>query len=101
MGNIAPVGSVSAGNGKYGQADLAGNVWEWNLDFADDSYEPFCVNCAQTTETFSDPWPLGNGRVIRGGGFYDGAPLLFTGIQNDGGPGHNSFFGARCARNAL
>jgi formylglycine-generating enzyme required for sulfatase activity len=100
VGNIAPVGSASAGNGLYGQADLAGNVWEWNLDWADYSYEPVCVNCAQTVETFSDLWPLGNGRVVRGGGFYDGAALLFTGIQNDGGPGRNSFFGARCARSA-
>lgn len=27
-----PVGIYPAGNGKYGHADLAGNVWEWNLD---------------------------------------------------------------------
>jgi formylglycine-generating enzyme required for sulfatase activity len=27
--NIAPVGSVAAGSSRWGQFDLAGNVWEW------------------------------------------------------------------------
>ena len=27
-----PVGSHPGGDGRYGQADLAGSVWEWNLD---------------------------------------------------------------------
>jgi formylglycine-generating enzyme required for sulfatase activity len=30
--SLAPVGSVPAGNGKWGHADLAGNVWEFTLD---------------------------------------------------------------------
>jgi formylglycine-generating enzyme required for sulfatase activity len=43
--NIAPVGSVAAGNGRYGQADLAGNVVEWTLDsYA--SYVAPCDDCA-------------------------------------------------------
>jgi len=32
VSQIAPVGSVTAGNGKWGQSDLAGNVYEWTLD---------------------------------------------------------------------
>jgi formylglycine-generating enzyme required for sulfatase activity len=58
-----PVGSKSpAGNGKWGHADLAGNNWEYVLDYA---YEPYrlstCNDCA-------DLQPSAN-RMFRGGGF--------------------------------
>jgi len=43
--NIAPVGSIPLGNGLFGQADLAGNVWEHNLDGMTD-YAATCDNCA-------------------------------------------------------
>ena len=58
--NIAEVGSVAAGNGKWGQSDLAGNVREWNLDWYN-SFAAICNNCA--TFTASDY------RVIRGASF--------------------------------
>ena len=32
-----PVGSFPDGDGRYGQADLAGNRWEWTLDSTDES----------------------------------------------------------------
>jgi formylglycine-generating enzyme len=32
-----PVGSFPAGDGRFGQADLAGNRWEWTLDSTDES----------------------------------------------------------------
>jgi len=32
VSNIAPVGSAARGAGRWGQLDLAGNVWQWNLD---------------------------------------------------------------------
>jgi len=44
--NIAPVGSVAAGNGRFGQADLAGNVEEWDLDWWRNPLATPCNNCA-------------------------------------------------------
>ena len=32
VANIAPVGTATLGAGLWGQLDLAGNMWEWNLD---------------------------------------------------------------------
>jgi formylglycine-generating enzyme required for sulfatase activity len=58
--NIAPVGSVPAGNGKWGQSDLAGNVFEFVFDWYAQYVVP-CNDCADTTEAAN--------RVGRGGGF--------------------------------
>ena len=63
------VGSESpAGDGKWGQADLAGNAWEWTLDFYAD-YAPASADGANLdTNEF---------RVIRGGAFdYHSTNLL-------------------------
>jgi sulfatase modifying factor 1 len=44
-----PVGSHPAGNGRWGQSDLGGNVHEWILDLADfpGTYPNPCVDCAE------------------------------------------------------
>jgi len=50
----------SCGDGRWGQADLAGNVLEWTLDYFSDPYpNTSCVDCWYTT-TQSE-------RVLRGG----------------------------------
>ena len=33
VANIAPVGTATLGAGLWGQLDMAGEVWEWNLDW--------------------------------------------------------------------
>jgi len=91
MVNIAPVGSAPAGNGKWGQSDLAGSMWEWVFDW----YAPYvvsCKNCADTT-------PADN-RVERGGGFGSDASYLESADRESGDPllDRGSAVGIRCAR---
>jgi len=87
--NIAPVGSVTAGNGLYGQSDLAGNVWEWNLDWFT-SYAATCNNCASTAA--SD-------RVVRGGSFVGNASRLLSSYRYYFTPvSRVNYIGLRCAR---
>jgi len=63
--NIATVGFASKGVGRYGQIDLVGNVWEWNVDrFA--NYVNPCRDCAYLTGNTAN-------RVLPGAGFHTGA----------------------------
>ncbi|MBX3157038.1 MAG: SUMF1/EgtB/PvdO family nonheme iron enzyme [Deltaproteobacteria bacterium] len=66
---ITPVGSKPAGDGRWGHADLAGNVWEMVLDWTTLSFAPTyidpCVDCARLTP-LSPTFLL---REVRGGGF--------------------------------
>jgi formylglycine-generating enzyme required for sulfatase activity len=90
--NIAPVGSVPAGNGRYGQSDLAGNLWEWTLDWYASPYLNPCNNCSYVQANAAD-------RVPRGGGFNTDAPYLsFRG--NNTPTSRNNYLAARCARSA-
>ena len=70
LANIAKVGSTPLGLGRWGQLDLAGSVWEWNLDeYA--SYVSPCIDCAYLTGATN--------RVLPGGGFHTGLmPYLLS-----------------------
>lgn len=65
--NVAPVGFTKKGTGRYGQADLIGSVWEWNLDRYANYVNP-CEDCAYLTGNTSN-------RVLPGSGFHTGASL--------------------------
>jgi sulfatase modifying factor 1 len=67
----AAVGSVPAGNGYWGQADLAGNVFEWVFDWYGDPYVTPWVDRANTIQTTSY-------RVYRGGAYYDPATDVYN-----------------------
>ena len=56
--------SSPAGDGAFGQADLGGNAWEWNLDSYAPQYGGSCTDCVHVASVLE--------RVIRGGGFNDG-----------------------------
>jgi formylglycine-generating enzyme required for sulfatase activity len=92
--NIAPVGSIPAGNqSTWGQSDLAGNLSEWLLDWYSNQYAITpCANCASTAPTTST-------RSIRGGAFYDPANDLVTSYRNGLAPSdRGANLGFRCAR---
>ena len=88
------VGSKSPkGDGRWGQADLAGNVWEWMLDLYADPYPAPCSDCANLT--------AGSDRVIRGGSSDADAGNLRTGFRIPRDPTDRaSNHGFRCARSA-
>jgi formylglycine-generating enzyme required for sulfatase activity len=86
---IAPVGTATRGAGRWGQLDLAGNVWQWNMDWST-AYVP-CTDCVDVT-------PLAF-RGSRGGYFGGSASYLLVSWRGGGpptfrGPG----LGFRCAR---
>jgi formylglycine-generating enzyme required for sulfatase activity len=96
LNDLIAVGTKPRGNGKYGHADLAGNVFEWNLDFQNCCAPPWpgyvstsCVDCAYLTSSGE--------RELRGGSFPGDETWLPTSFRGWGGPRVYDI-GARCAR---
>jgi sulfatase modifying factor 1 len=89
---LAAVGSTSpAGDGKWGHADLAGNLIEWVIDWKQAAYLYPCNDCAEFT--------AGSERVNRGGGWDQGASSLYTSLRSSGDPHRrHADVGVRCAR---
>lgn len=92
LDDLMPVGSKPAGDGYFGQSDLAGNVYEWVLDYYIRPYaQTSCTDCANTT-------PGGN-RVMRGGGYRDVARDGRAGFRDELDPtSRDTNLGVRCAR---
>jgi formylglycine-generating enzyme required for sulfatase activity len=99
--SIASVGTATLGSGLWGQLDLAGELWEWNLDSwfdvaveggPGDVYVEPCVDCAVTTD-------VGTSQVIRGGSFESDALEIIPPRRNvDDAPSGFDVDGFRCAR---
>lgn len=89
-GTVAAVGSLSPlGDGRWGQADLGGNVYEWALD----TFAPYTATCPDCTNTEADD------RVIRGGGYSNAAEDVLVSARNASAPaGRSKSIGVRCAR---
>jgi formylglycine-generating enzyme required for sulfatase activity len=81
------------GDGKWGHADLAGNVSEWALDRYASQYLTPCSDCVNLVATSS--W------VIRGAAFNDPASHLLSAYRvSQGSTARANWYGARCARSA-
>jgi formylglycine-generating enzyme required for sulfatase activity len=94
-GSPANVGSKSPkGDGKWGQSDLAGNVWEWVLDKSEwgkGIYPNPCINCANLS--------VGQYRAFRGGSFDYGAEAGLASGHDQYDPANRYMgLGARCVR---
>ncbi len=90
IANIAPVGSAPQGFGAWGQADVAGGVWQWDLDVSGAYVNP-CSNCANLT--------TGSARIIRGGSFSSDTSSLLPPNRSDfPAIERSSALGFRCAR---
>jgi formylglycine-generating enzyme required for sulfatase activity len=92
----APVGTATLGAGLWGQLDLAGNVWQWNLDWSATYVDP-CTDCAFLKATTA--------RVLGGGDAEEdiGLPADLTPSRvGSDVPTHRGFdvlgYGFRCAR---
>jgi formylglycine-generating enzyme required for sulfatase activity len=96
LGDTQSVGSLSAGASPYGAMDMAGNVYEWTVDwYSSDYYE----------QTPAEGWvnpegPVsGNSRVLRGGSFYGTANGLRVSNRVNRYPDNRHFRnGFRCAQ---
>jgi formylglycine-generating enzyme required for sulfatase activity len=91
VGATNAVGSESPmGDGKWGQSDLAGNVFEWNLD----AFAPYGAGYPDSAYLATAPF-----RVIRGGDFESDDSFLLTSSRRSDDPTDRSVaIGARCAR---
>jgi sulfatase modifying factor 1 len=90
--DLSAVGSRPKGDGKWGQADLAGNVGEWILDWFQDPYglAP-CHDCADLQDTGM--------RVRRGGAYGMNEDPLYVGYRAAYPPeARSAQLGFRCAR---
>jgi len=88
--DLVAVGTKPLGDGRWGHSDLAGNVWEWTLDWYATYVNP-CTDCVNIKATSS--------RVLRGGSFVNDASGLRAGYRGDNGPAVRGIgIGIRCAR---
>jgi formylglycine-generating enzyme required for sulfatase activity len=91
-GTSANVGSFPLGNGRYGQADLSGNAYEYVLDTSPLLTGDTCVDCLLFN-------PLNNDRGVLGGGWDGSAAGLSTDfVSTDTPTSRDQSDGFRCAR---
>jgi formylglycine-generating enzyme required for sulfatase activity len=94
VNDTSAVGSYPSGASPYGVLDMAGNVWEWVNDWFDSSYYSVSPPSNPPGPTTS-PY---NGRVLRGGYWYDNAYGLRVADRHYYNPTYQGYIvGFRCA----
>ena len=94
VGDLVVPGSKPLGAGRWGHAELAGNLMEWVWDWHADNYPMPCNNCANAVAQDAD-------RVMRGGEFDLKAASALTSFRFRAQPGwRRNGYGIRCARAA-
>ena len=90
---VAPVTDFVAGNGRWGHQQLAGNIYEWVLDWYNGQlYTPDEI----TNFANLKPAPY---RALRGGSTDDAGPSFRAAYRQKADPtGHSTAFGIRCVR---
>jgi sulfatase modifying factor 1 len=89
--DLITVGTRPYGVGRWGQSDLAGNAYEWTLDwYASQNFPNPCTDCANLTEIVSQ-------RVLRGGAF-NTSDLRTGGRASAPEESRYDNVGVRCAR---
>jgi formylglycine-generating enzyme required for sulfatase activity len=93
---VMPVGRFSPkGDGPFGHAELAGNAFEYVLDWYFPSPEPCIAECAQVSQVGSGT----SQRVLRGSSFRYSSYQLQNDVRDGFHPENRSMsFGFRCAR---
>jgi formylglycine-generating enzyme required for sulfatase activity len=91
--DLVAVGTNPAGDGRWGHSDLAGNVWEWTLDWKRSPYATPCTDCAELDSSLGV-------HVVRGGSFGDAAQDMRAGARGTVRPPvvREIDIGFRCAR---
>jgi formylglycine-generating enzyme required for sulfatase activity len=97
-GGLFPVGSMSPkGDGKYGQADLGGNVWEWTIDWENPNVSS-CDDCTTTKLGSTVGW--NEYKIFRDGAADRDSSLILSSAHESDLPTKNEYSGgsgARCA----
>jgi sulfatase modifying factor 1 len=92
---VEAVGTATMGVARWGQLDMAGDVWEWNLDWYNNYVDP-CTDCANLTAATNSP------RVLRGSNYPNGTGYLLATDRYPFQPSDRDLtvggVGFRCAR---
>ena len=93
VGDTTQIGIYPAGASPYGALDMAGNVWEWVADWYGADYYSGSPGRNPTGPT------SGDGRVLRGGSWANGALFARASNRSRDYPGNRiDVSGFRCAR---